>query len=64
MSSLAVAFFGVAAWTRQENLLLTAQQCFGKALSRTRQALQGNVEQNYDEILMTLMLLYMYEVSD
>lgn len=63
MSSLAVAYFGVAAWTRQESLLRSAQQCFGKALSRTRLALQGNIEQNYDDILMTLMLLFIYEVS-
>lgn len=63
MSSLAVAYFGVAAWTRQESLLRSAQQCFGKALSLTRLALQGNIEQNYDDILMTLMLLYIYEVS-
>lgn len=63
MSSLAVAYFGVAAWTRQESLLRSAQQCFGKALSLTRLALQGNIEQNYDDILMTLMLLYIFEVS-
>ncbi|KAL4778681.1 hypothetical protein BJX76DRAFT_352423 [Aspergillus varians] len=61
MSALAVAFFGVAAWTRQENLLRSAQQCFGKALFRTRHALQGDVEQSYDQILMTLMLLYIFE---
>ncbi|KAL4884806.1 hypothetical protein BJY04DRAFT_205817 [Aspergillus karnatakaensis] len=61
MSSLAVAFFSVAAWTRQGRLLQEADRFFGKALSRTRQALQGDVEQNYDEILMTLMLLYIYE---
>ncbi|KAL4918597.1 hypothetical protein BDW62DRAFT_63762 [Aspergillus aurantiobrunneus] len=61
MGSLAVAFFCVAAWTHQESLLQTAQQCFGKALFRTRRALQGNFEQTYDEILMTLVLLYIYE---
>ncbi|KAL4991434.1 hypothetical protein BDW68DRAFT_151952 [Aspergillus falconensis] len=61
MSALAVAYFGVAAWTRQENLLWSAQQCFGKALARTRRALQGDVERDYDEILMTLMLLYIFE---
>ncbi|KAL4924518.1 uncharacterized protein BDV17DRAFT_284587 [Aspergillus undulatus] len=61
MSALAVAFFGVAAWTRQENLLQSAQQFFGKALARTRQALQGDIEQDYDRILMTLMLLYLFE---
>ncbi|KAL5002439.1 hypothetical protein BDV10DRAFT_120873 [Aspergillus recurvatus] len=62
MSALAVAYFGVAAWTRQENLVWSAQQCFGKALARTRHALQGDVERDYDEILMTLMLLYIFEV--
>ncbi|KAL5332851.1 hypothetical protein BJX70DRAFT_91224 [Aspergillus crustosus] len=62
MSALSVAFFSVAAWTRQKNLLQEAHRFFGKALSRTRQALQGDVEQNFDEILMTLMLLYLYEL--
>ncbi|KAL4873552.1 hypothetical protein BDV12DRAFT_182336 [Aspergillus spectabilis] len=62
MSALAVAFFSVAAWTRQENLLQEAHRFFGKALSRTRHALQGDVQQNYDEILMTLMLLYIFEL--
>ncbi|KAL4906770.1 hypothetical protein BDW74DRAFT_166920 [Aspergillus multicolor] len=61
MSALAVAYFGVAAWTRQENLLHSAQQCFGTALARTRLALQGDVERDYDDILMTLMLLYIFE---
>ncbi|RDW86279.1 uncharacterized protein DSM5745_02921 [Aspergillus mulundensis] len=61
MSALAVAYFGVAAWTRQENLLHSAQQCFGAALTRTRHALQGDVERDYDEILMTMMLLYIFE---
>ncbi|KAL4951027.1 hypothetical protein BDW69DRAFT_196766 [Aspergillus filifer] len=61
MSSLAVAYFCVAAWMHQEDLLKSAQQCFGKALARTRQALQGDIEQSYDEILMTLMLLYFFE---
>ncbi|KAL4975211.1 hypothetical protein BDW66DRAFT_167369 [Aspergillus desertorum] len=61
MSALAVAFFGVAAWTRQENLLWSAQQCFGRALARTRRALQGDFERNYNEILMTLVLLYIFE---
>ncbi|KAL4970156.1 DUF3433 domain-containing protein [Aspergillus stella-maris] len=61
MSSLAVAYFCVAAWMHQEDLLKLAQQCFGKALARTRQALQGDIEQSYDEILMTLMLLYFFE---
>ncbi|KAL3432840.1 hypothetical protein BDV09DRAFT_173220 [Aspergillus tetrazonus] len=61
MSALAVAFFCVAAWTRQENLVWRAQQCFGMALARTRSALQGDIERDYDNILMTLMLLYLYE---
>ncbi|KAL2831103.1 hypothetical protein BDW59DRAFT_6891 [Aspergillus cavernicola] len=61
MSALAVAFFSVAAWTRQEHLLESAQQCFVKALSRTRRALQGDFEQRFDEILMTLLTLHIYE---
>ncbi|KAL3470982.1 hypothetical protein BJX99DRAFT_250819 [Aspergillus californicus] len=61
MGALAVAYFSVAAWTRQEHLLHSAWQCFGKALSGTRKALQGDVEKTFDEILMTLLLLYIYE---
>ncbi|KKK20550.1 hypothetical protein ARAM_005068 [Aspergillus rambellii] len=61
LGTLAVAFFSVAAWTHQESLLRSSQQCFVKALSRTRQALQGNIDQNLDEILMTVLLLSTYE---
>ncbi|KAL4805617.1 hypothetical protein BDV18DRAFT_141390 [Aspergillus unguis] len=61
LGSLAIAYFSVAAWMRQEHLLLLAQQCFGKALSKFRMALMGDVEAGYDEILMTLVLLYIYE---
>ncbi|KAL3464313.1 C6 zinc finger domain protein [Aspergillus heterothallicus] len=64
MSALAVSYFSVAAWTNQEHLLQFARQCFVDALTLTRKTLQGDVEQSYDELLMTMLLLYIYEEFD
>ncbi|KAL2850703.1 hypothetical protein BJY01DRAFT_233094 [Aspergillus pseudoustus] len=64
MSALAVSYFSVAAWTNQEHLLQFARQCFVDALTLTRKTLQGDVEQSFDELLMTMLLLYIYEEFD
>ncbi|RHZ50206.1 Zn(II)2Cys6 transcription factor [Aspergillus thermomutatus] len=61
LGALAVAFFSVAAWTGHRLLLRTAEQFFVKALSRTREALEGDVEQNLDDMLMTVLLLSTFE---
>jgi hypothetical protein len=63
MSALAVSYFSVAAWTNQEHLLQYSRQCFVDALNLTRKTLQGDVGQSFDELLMTMLLLYIYEVS-
>lgn len=60
--TLAVSTFSVAAWTGQRSLLRLSEQFFMKALPRTREALQGDIDQNLDEIVMTIMLLSTYEV--
>jgi hypothetical protein len=63
MSALAVSYFSVAAWTNQEHLLQYSRQCFGDALNLTRKKLQGDIGRSFDELLMTMLLLYIYEVS-
>ncbi|KAI9035530.1 C6 zinc finger domain protein [Aspergillus affinis] len=57
----AVSYFSVAAWTGQRSLLRSAEQTFMKAVSRTRHTLQGNIDQNVEEILMTILLLSTFE---
>ncbi|KAL2867005.1 Zn(II)2Cys6 transcription factor domain-containing protein [Aspergillus lucknowensis] len=64
MGALAVAYFSVASWTRQEHLLRSARQCFVNTLALTREALQGDVEKSFDEVLMAMLLLYIYEEFD
>ncbi|KAL3453729.1 C6 zinc finger domain protein [Aspergillus insuetus] len=64
MSALAVSYFSVAAWTNQEHLLQYSRQCFVDALNLTRKTLQGDVGQSFDELLMTMLLLYIYEEFD
>ncbi|KAL2807686.1 C6 zinc finger domain protein [Aspergillus granulosus] len=64
MGALAVSYFSVAAWTNQEHLLQLARQCFVDALTLTRKTLQGDIEQSFDELLMTMLLLYIYEEFD
>ncbi|PLB34886.1 DUF3433 domain-containing protein [Aspergillus candidus] len=58
---LAVAFFSVSAWTGQRALLQSAELFSMKAISQTRMALQGGLRGNVDEILMTALLLSLYD---
>lgn len=62
LATLAVSFFSVAAWTGQRSLLRLSEQFFLNALPKTRKMLQHGVARNMDEILMTVLLLYKYEV--
>ncbi|KAL5361255.1 hypothetical protein BJX96DRAFT_151629 [Aspergillus floccosus] len=61
LSTLAVSFFSVAAWSGNPALLRSAEQFFVKAISKTRIALQGDVDGHLDEILMTILVLSTYE---
>ncbi|KAJ5116325.1 hypothetical protein N7456_000673 [Penicillium angulare] len=60
-STLAVAFFTVAAWTGQEPLLRASQRYFIEALPKIRVALLSNDDNEYDNTLMTIMMLSTYE---
>lgn len=62
-STLAVAFFSVAAWTGQKSLLRSSQQYFIKALPKIRDSLQSNEDSELDSILTSILLLGTYEVS-
>jgi hypothetical protein len=62
LSTLAVSFFSVAAWSGNPALLRSAEQFFVRAISKTRIALQGDVDDYLDEILMTVLVLSTYEV--
>ncbi|OOF90892.1 hypothetical protein ASPCADRAFT_178546 [Aspergillus carbonarius ITEM 5010] len=61
VGTLAVSFFSVAAWTGNRAFLQSAEQLFVKALAKTRKALQGDISQNVDDILMAILLLSTYE---
>ncbi|XHG09420.1 hypothetical protein AWENTII_012479 [Aspergillus wentii] len=61
LSTLAVCFFSVAAWTGQRSLLRTSEQFFVRALPKIRQALHGDIDGNLEDILMTVLLLSTYE---
>ena len=63
LSLLAVSLFSVAAWTGQRTLLHSSQDTFIKALRTTREALQGDIDGNLNEILMSVLLLDLYEVG-
>lgn len=63
LSALAVSFFSVAAWTGNPSLYRSSEQFFAKAISKTRLALQDNIDGRLDEILMTVLLLSTYEVG-
>lgn len=63
LSLLAVSLFSVAAWTGQRALLHSSQDTFIKALRTTREALQGDIDGNLNEILMSVLLLDLYEVG-
>ncbi|RDH23289.1 hypothetical protein M747DRAFT_231926 [Aspergillus niger ATCC 13496] len=61
VGTLAVSYFSVAAWTGNRSFLQSAQQLFVKAVAKTREALQGDITHNVDDILMTILLLSTYE---
>lgn len=63
ISTLAVAFFSVAAWTGSETLSHISEHYFTKALPKIRDALQRNVDSELDNILTAILLLGTYEVS-
>ena len=61
-STLAVAFFTVAAWTGQGSLLHASQRYFTQALPKIRAALRSNNDNEYDSILMSILMMSTYEV--
>ncbi|KAJ5118974.1 hypothetical protein N7448_010682 [Penicillium atrosanguineum] len=61
ISTLAVAFFSVAAWTGSEHLLRTSERYFTRALPKIRDALQRNEDGELDSILTAILLLSTYE---
>jgi hypothetical protein len=63
VSTLAIAFFSVAAWTGQASLLRASEQYFNKALPKIREALQNTVDGELDDILISILLLSTYEVK-
>ncbi|KAJ6040343.1 hypothetical protein N7444_009248 [Penicillium canescens] len=60
VSSLAVAFFSVAAWTGQGSLLRASEQYFTQALPKIRESLQDE-NSDLDSILLSILLLSTYE---
>lgn len=60
---MAVSAFSVAAWTGQRSLLDLSGHTFLKALRKTRLALQADVDGDLNELLMTVLLLSLFEVS-
>ncbi|KAJ5377556.1 uncharacterized protein N7496_004965 [Penicillium cataractarum] len=60
-STLAVAFFTVAAWTGQAPLLRASERYFTKALPKIRDALRTNEDSEFDDILVSILLLSTYE---
>ncbi|OJJ75575.1 hypothetical protein ASPBRDRAFT_118194 [Aspergillus brasiliensis CBS 101740] len=61
VGTLAVSYFSVAAWTGNRSFLQSAHQLFVKAIAKTREALQGDITHNVDDILMSILLLSTYE---
>ncbi|KAJ6114943.1 hypothetical protein N7486_000721 [Penicillium sp. IBT 16267x] len=60
-STLAVAYFTVAAWTGQESLIRASQRYFTQALPKIRETLLSNDDTEYDRILMSILMLSTYE---
>ncbi|KAJ5930530.1 hypothetical protein N7466_006023 [Penicillium verhagenii] len=60
-STLAVAFFTVAAWTGQDSLLRSSQQFFTQALPKIRETLFSNDANEYEDVLMSILMLSTYE---
>lgn len=62
LSTLAVAFFTLAAWTGQGSLLRASERYFMKALPKIREALQAAGGADVDTMLVSILLLSTYEV--
>ena len=62
VSTLAVAFFSVVAWTGQGSLLRASEQYFTQALPKIRETLQDE-NSDLDSILLSILLLSTYEVG-
>ncbi|KAJ5999017.1 hypothetical protein N7451_006827 [Penicillium sp. IBT 35674x] len=60
-STLAVAYFTVAAWTGQGSLVRASQRYFTQTLPKIRQTLLSNDDNEYDRILMSILMLSLYE---
>ncbi|KAJ5820302.1 hypothetical protein N7474_005893 [Penicillium riverlandense] len=61
VSTLAIAFFSVAAWTGQASLLRASEKYFTKALPKIREALQNTVDGELDDTFLSILLLSTYE---
>ena len=62
-ATLAVASFTVAAWTGQRSLLQASEAYFTKALPRIREALEENKDADLDIVIISILLLSIYEVT-
>lgn len=62
LSTLAVGFFTLAAWTGQGSLLKEAERYFARALPKLRQALNENADGDFENLLISILLLSDYEV--
>jgi hypothetical protein len=61
-STLAIAYFTVAAWTGQESLIRASQRCFMQTLPKIRATLLSDDDDEYHRILMSILMLSLYEV--
>ncbi|PWY92824.1 C6 zinc finger domain protein [Aspergillus heteromorphus CBS 117.55] len=59
--TLAVSYFSVGAWTGNRSFLRSSERLVGHTISKIRKALQGDVSQNLDDILIAVLLLSTYE---
>ncbi|KAJ5632800.1 hypothetical protein N7490_009139 [Penicillium lividum] len=60
-STLAVAYFTVAAWTGQESLLRASHRYFTQALPKIRETLLSSNDDEYGNLLMSILMLSTYE---
>ena len=64
LSTLAVGYFTVAAWTGQGPLIREAERCFALALPKLRKALYENTAGDFNNLLTSILLLSAYEVGE
>lgn len=62
LSTLAVGFFTLAAWTGQGTLLRASERYFVRALPKIREALQSGGGSDVNTTLVSIILLSIYEV--